>query len=340
MAIEQLVSVGNVIVRDPTTKAGLFYGIANINSSISVAMENAEARGGIGNQLFYKYFHTKKMTLDIEQAAFTEQILAMQSGVSIVTGNATVVQTDCLVTSASSAAQVTLTPSSVVTVFLANGDVQTVTASGKDITLSGVPSQKVTAIYETSKSVDRTTIEAYTPPKIVDLTLIAQVRDQSTSGVKKYFQVNIPSFQLDGAYDLSLTANGISTEKLSGEALAVESTDCTTETYYATVSYVPVTTVSSYTSIATIPGSVEWAKSSVQSTQFSVLGIRGGTYSNTNITSDCTFARSGSSGSGIVITSAGLAYASASGVTIPCTIIISASYASGSLVDYAAINVT
>jgi hypothetical protein len=339
MSIKQLISVADIILRDPTTKAGLLYGKANINSSISIAMESAEARGGIGNQLFAKYFHTKKVAVDIEQAAFTESILALQSGVSVVTGAATVVWPECVTTSASSAAQVTLTPTGNVTAFLSDGSIQTVTPSGKDIVLSGAPSQVVDVVYTTSKSVDRTTIEATTPPSIVDLTLIAGVIDQEHSDPIEYFQLNIPSFQLNGSYDLALTANGISTEKLSGEALSVDSSDCSSGKYYATVSYIPIIATTPYTSMAIMPGSVDWTKSSVQSTPFYVLGIRGGTHSNTNITTDCTFARSGSSGSGIVVTSAGLAYTSASGVTIPCTIIISASYASGSLMDYAAINV-
>jgi len=341
MAIEQLVSVADVIVRNATTKEGLVLGKANISSALKIAMANADVRGGIGNKLLFKYFHTKELTIDIEQAQFGESFLALNSGASVITGAANVVQTDCLNTSASSCAQISLTPIGNVSVFLSDGTVQTVTPSNKDIVLSGAPSQKVTAVYTTSKSVDLTTVEAGTPPNIVDLTLKAEIRDQATSGVKKYLQINIPSFQLSGTYDLSLSANGVSTEKLSGTALGVESSTCSSEDYYGTFAYIPVTNVAPYTSIAAIPSTISWAKSTAQSSQISVLGIRGGVYANTNITTDCTYARSGSSGSGITVgASTGLISTSASSTTIAEVVNIACTYASGSLIDYVTINIT
>jgi len=341
MAIEQLVSVADVIIRDATTKAGLVLGKANISSALKIAMANADVRGGIGNKLLFKYFHTKELTIDIEQAQFGESFLALNSGASVVTGAANVVQTDCLVTSASSCAQITLTPVGDVTCFLSDGSIQTVTPSTKDLVLSGAPSQKITAVYVTSKTVDLTTVEAGTPPNIVDLTLIAEVRDQATSGVKKYLQINIPSFQLSGTYDLALSANGVSTEKLSGTALGVDSATCSTGDYYGTFAYIPVSATSPYTSIAAIPSTIAWTKSAVQSSQITVLGIKGGVYANTNITTSCTYARSGSSGSGITVgASTGLITTSASATTIAETVVIACTYATGSLVDYVNINIT
>jgi hypothetical protein len=339
--IDQLVSVADVIARDPVTKAGLWMGIANINSSISIAMSEADARGGIGNELFYTYYHTKVMTVDIEQAAFGEAILALNSGTTVVIGAATVVQTDCLTTSASSAAQITLTPIGNVSVFLSDGSIQVVTPSTKDILLTGAPSQKITAIYETSKTVDLITIGTSTPPSIVDLTLTAQIRDKVTNGVKKYFQINIPAFQISGTYDLSLTADGISTEKLNGKALSNDAANCTSTNYYATVKYIPVVATSYYPSIAALPSTMSWAKSTAYSEPISVLGYKNGVFGSANITDQCTFARSGSSGSGITVgASTGVISTSASSTTIAETVRINVTYPSGSLVDYVMINIT
>jgi hypothetical protein len=341
MAIEQLVSVADVIIRDATTKAGLVLGKANISSALKIAMANADVRGGIGNKLLFKYFHTKELSVDIEQAQFGESFLALNSGVSVVTGAAEVVQTDCLVTSASSCAQITLTPIGNVTCFLPDGSIQTVTPSTKDLVLTGAASVKITAVYATSKTVDLTTVEAGTPPKIVDLVLKAEIRDQATSGVKKYLQIHIPSFQLSGTYDLALSANGVSTEKLSGTALGVESASCSTEDYYGTFAYIPVSSATVYTSIAATPSTIAWTKLTAQSSQISVLGIKGGVYDNANITTSCTYARSGSSASGIVVGAAtGLITASASSIPIAETAVIACTYASGSLVDYVNINIT
>lgn len=339
--VPQLVSVADAIIRDPATGAAIMIGTANISTAFKMTMANTDARGGINNPLLYSYYHTKELTVDIEQATFGETFLPLNAGASISTGAVTVVQTDCLTTSASSAAQLTLTPIGNVSVVLADGSIQTVTPSTKDIVLSGAANQKVTAIYNTSKTADQVVIGATTPPSIVDLTLIAEIRDQSHSTVVKYLQINIPSFQVNGNYDLTMSANGISTEKLSGKSLAVKASDCTSGDYYAKVTYIPVTATTAYSSIAAIPSTVAWTKSTAQSTQLSVYGIRGGTYSNTLITSDCTFARSGSSGSGITVgASTGLISTSASSTTIAETVRIDVTYPSGSLVDHVMINIT
>jgi hypothetical protein len=337
---EELVSVADAILRDPATGNTIMMGIANINSAFKLTMANTDVRGGIGNQLIYSYYHTRELTVDIEQATFGEQFIALNVGSNVLTGAYTVTQTDCLTTSASSSAQITLTPIGNVDVILADGSIQTVTPSTKDIVLSGAPSQRVTAIYKTSKTADQIVVGALTPPSIVDLTLIAEIRDQSHSTVLKYLQINVPSFQIAGNYDLSLTANGVSTEKLSGKALSVSATDCVSGNYYAKVTYIPVTATSAYTDIAALPSTISWTKSTVQNSNITVLGIKGGVYANTNITSQCTFARSGSSGSGIVVgATTGTLYTSASSTTIAQAVTIAVTYPSGSLVDYVTINV-
>jgi hypothetical protein len=341
MAYEELVSVADAILRDPATGNTIMMGTANINSAFKLTMANTDVRGGIGNQLIYSYYHTRELTVDIEQATFGEQFIALNVGASVLTGAYTVTQTDCLVTSASSAAVITLTPIGNVDVILADGTIQTVTPSTKDIQLTGCPSQQVTAVYKTSKTADQIVVGALTPPSIVDLTLIAEIRDQSHSTVLKYLQINVPSFQVAGNYDLGFTANGVSTEKLSGKALSVVSTDCVSGNYYAKVTYIPVTTTTAYTSIAAIPSTITWPKLTAESTQISVLGIKGGVYANTNITTDCTFARSGSSGSNITVgASTGVVSTSASSLIAPQAITIGVTYPSGSLVDYVTINVT
>jgi hypothetical protein len=341
MAIEELVSVADAILRDPTTGNTIMMGTANINSAFKLTMANTDVRGGIGNQLIYSYYHTRELTVDIEQAAFGEQFIALNVGSNVLTDAYTVTQTDCLTTSASSAAQIAFTPIGNVDVILADGSIQTVTPSTKDIQLSGCPSQQVTAVYKTSKTADQIVIGALTPPSIVDLTLIAEIRDQSHTTVLKHLQINIPSFQIAGNYDLTLTANGVSTEKLSGKALSVAATDCVSGNYYAKVTYIPEVATSAYTSIAAIPSTIEWVKSTVQNSNITVLGIKGGVYGNTNITTDCTFARSGSSGSGIVVgATTGTLYTSASSTTIAQAITIDVTYPSGSLVDHVTINVT
>ena len=340
MTNEFLVSVADVILRNATTGAAIAYGKANISSAFTLSMQSADVRAGINNPLIYSYYHTRELSVNVEQATFDETILSLNAGTSILVGNVNVLQTDCLTLSSSGSGTITLTPVDDVSVILPSGAIEVVTPAVKTITVPGGANALVTAIYVTSKSANLVTIESTTPPSIVDLTLIAEIRASNLTTVKKYLRINIPRFQVAGNYTLNLAANGVSNQALEGKALVSTANDCTTGDYYAKVSYIPVTGSTEYSSIAAIPSTIAWAKSTAQSSQISVLGIRGGVYANTNITSDCTYIRSGSSGSGITVGSTGLITTSASSTTIAESVRINVIYSSGSLTDYVMINIT
>lgn len=338
MANEFLVSVANVILRDPTTGNALAYGQANISSAMTLSMQSADVRAGINNPLLYSYYHTREMSVKIEQATFDETILALNVGATVAVGAVNVLQTDCLTLSASGSGTITLTPVGNVSVLLPSGAIEVVTPSTKDIIVSSGANALVTAIYVTSKSADQIVIGSTTPPSIVDLTLVAEIRASDQTTVKKYLQINIPRFQVAGNYALNLAANGVSNQALEGKALVSSAADCTSGDYYAKVTYIPVSGTTTYSSIALIPSTTTWANSTVQSVQLSVLGIRGGVYANQNITTSCSFVRSGSFGAGATVNaSSGLISTSASGVTTTGIMTVAARYATGSLVDYAQI---
>jgi hypothetical protein len=114
-------------------------------------------------------------------------------------------------------------------------------ASGSTIyvaSASAMVSPKVNAIYNKMATSDQITIESTTPPTVVDLTLIAEVRD-NTGVITEYLQIDIPRFQVAGNYTLSFAANGVSSQSLEGVALLTASTDCTSGDYYAKATWVP-----------------------------------------------------------------------------------------------------
>jgi hypothetical protein len=332
MANEFLVSVANVVLRDPTTKNALMYGKANISSAFALSMQSADVRAGINNSLLYSYYHTRELTVNIEAATFGEGILALNAGSLASTGNVNVLQTECVQLSGG-AGSVTLTPVGDVSVILPDGSIQTVTPSTKAITVSGGGDLAVDAIYTTSKSADQIVIGATTPPSIVDLTLIAEIRSADQSTVLKYLQVNIPQFQVAGNYTLNLTANGVSTQPLEGKALVSFASDCTTGDYYAKVSYIPVSSTTTYSSIAAIPSTINFSEASVPDTSaISVLGIRGGLYQNANITSDCTFSVASGGSASITVSAGGVVTAGSAAVDTDAAV-IDVLYASGSITD-------
>lgn len=333
-----LVSVADAILRDPNTGNALAYGIANINSAFTLSTTETQVRGGKNNPLLYTYIHDRSLEVKIEQATFDKVILGLNVGQLVSTATVNVTQTDCLTTSASSCAQITQTPVGDVSVFLPNGSVQTVTPSGKDIVLTGAASQVVKAIYRTALSADRITVETITPPSVVDLTLLAEVRD-NTGVIVENLQIDVPRFQVMGNYTLSLTANGVSSQTLDGKALAVASSDCTTQEYYAKVTWVPVSVTSAYTSIAALPAQITFSGSPASS-QITVLGIRGGIYQNTDITTSCTYAASGSAKGTITVGASTGVVSAGSMVSSGCGALITCTYATGSLVDYVHVTIS
>ena len=238
---EFLVSVANAVLRDPNTGSAIAYGTTNISSAFTLTMQKTDVRGGINNPLLYSYFHDRQLEVKVEEATFNKNILALNAGTSILNSSVVTCETDCVVLSSGSG---TLSGSAVagkVSVFLPNGTMVGLVASGSTIyvaSASAMVSPKVNAIYNRMATSDQITIESTTPPTVVDLTLIAEVRD-NTGIITEYLQIDIPRFQVAGNYTLSFAANGVSSQSLEGVALLTASTDCTSGDYYAKATWVP-----------------------------------------------------------------------------------------------------
>jgi hypothetical protein len=285
-----LVTVADAVLRDPNTGYALAYGKANIDSALTITTAETVVTGGKNNPVLYVYKHDRKVEVKITQAIFTETLLALNAGTNALNGAVTALATDCVVLSASGSATLTQTPTGgVVTVFYPNGTTANVTPVGTAI--SGLTaSQKVDAVYPYTVTADRITVETINPPSVVDLWLLAEVRDNT--GVILYnLQVNIPRYQVSGNYTMSLTANGVSNQALDGTALAVASTDCSTGELYATVTWVPTssTTIAVSDVVATPTSMAFSAALKPYSKQASLWGLRGGIYSNINLTTSASW---------------------------------------------------
>jgi hypothetical protein len=303
MANEFLFSVADAIIRNATTGAGIAYGKTDINSAFTLSTQKTEVRGGKGNGLLITYYHDRLVEINIEEAIFNSTTLALNVGQNVLNSAVSVLKTDCLTLSSSGSGTLTETPtSSTIAVFLPDGTIQDVTPTGTTITVSGGASQKVDAIYEYTETVDQITIDAETPPSVVDLTLIADV--YNSASIKTYeLQINVPQFQIAGNYTLNFTANGVSSQSLQGEALLIAATDCTSGDYYAKISWVPVSsTTIAVSSIAATPTTIAFSAVSLPASQnISVLGIRGGIYTNTDKTTSCSFVKHAGGASSISV---------------------------------------
>jgi len=333
MANEFLVSVADVIGRDATTDALLFLGKANITSAFGITTQKTDVRGGINNPLLYTYYHDREVSVKVESATFNKSIIALNAGTTVTNSTYTVCKKESKTLSGGSVTLSETPTSSTVGVILPNGTIQNITPSGAVITVSGGLNQTVDCIYDYSETlVDQVVGYATLPPTGIHLTLISEVRDASNT--KTYdLIIDIPNFNLSGNYNMSLNANGVSSDNLEGTAVVEAATG---GDYYYKVWWVPASTTSvAYTDIAATPSTVTFDVSDLPDTsQITVLGIRGGTYANVNVTTSCSFTRT-SGCTTFTVSAAGLITAT-SAVLADSTCVITSTYydsTSGSLTD-------
>ncbi len=336
MSLKFQTSVADVVLRDVETGEAIAHGKTNITSAINQTMQMTEVRGGVNNPLLYSFFHDRAVEVNIEMATFHPYILALQSGQQIVADNYTVVATECIDLDAAGEGELENTPTSDVTIiFEDNGASLVVTPNAKEITVAGGANRMVTAIYDYSTTADRIVVEAYEQPATVELIMTARVYSSEQSQVSQYFQVRIPQFKLDGGYELSMTADGVSTQPLSGMATKVSAGDCDSKDYYYTATYIDVAeTVAPYSMIVAAPSPMNFSGSGL-SQQITVLGYRGSIYSNPVITDLCEYERTSGCATITVGSATGLVETEA-GALAGDTATVTASYwdvTSGSLTD-------
>lgn len=335
MANQFLVSVANVIGRDPNTGNVLFLGKANISTAFTVTMAKTDVRGGINNPLLYAYYHDRAVETKIESAILDKTLIALNAGTTVLNSAVTAVKNEGITLSSGSG---TLSASPItgtnVSVIMPNGAIQTVAPTGGTIFVSGGNNQSVDVVYTYTVTADQIVGYTTNPPTSIDLTLTAEVRD-NTNVVQYYFQVNMPRFVPSGGFALSLAANGVTKQDIVGQALVVS--DPVNGDYYYKVTAIPAGTSSvPITSISTAPSTPSFSYAlRPQTTQLSVLGIRGGLYANVNITTASSFVSQ--SGCATITISAGGLITSTSSVKAGDNTTFKITYfdlTSGSLNDY------
>jgi hypothetical protein len=284
---EFLVSVARAIARDPNTGRGVFLGKTNITSAFTVSMTPTEVRGGALNPLLYVYYHDRKVEIKIESATYDKTYLGVNVGQLPINGTVTVMQTECI-TLVGGVGTLAQTPLSDVVVFMPDGTIQNVTPSGKSITVTNGAALSVDVAYDYSTTADQIIVSTTTPPLVLDMTLIAEVRD-STGVITKYLQIQIPRFQTSGNNTLSLAANGVSNQTLDGYALTMNATDCTGGDYYAKITEVTATAAGVATSaIVALPSTLVFSKAVTTATKgITALAIKG--TATATVTTSCSF---------------------------------------------------
>lgn len=222
---EFVASVAKVFGLD-TSDNLVFEGTTLIDSSITKAINSTDVRGGENNKLLYKYYHSGSLTGKITNAQFSLNQIALNSGVDIATG--ATMWTEETVTVTSGVGSVTYTPvaSQVTNIYgwVAYGDVRDkVTFSTKSFTLADTSYSGDVCVryFSTESAAKLVTVYADAVPSVIKLIMQVSLFSDSSS-TNKIGEVNIivPKASMTGAYDLSMTADGVMNTPMEFEALA------------------------------------------------------------------------------------------------------------------------
>ena len=262
-----------------------FTGTTSLNTSISVSMEDQEITGGKGNKTLYKYKYGRKLAPSIEMAEWNLAYIAANVGSTVFEGLKDVFAVAECVTLTNGVGTLNKVPTGKVFVEKADGTNVEVEPVGSTITV-GTLNGKVLATYQYNTTVKRVTIDAESTPMIGELVMTADKHNNKKGKVGEV-QIDIPSFQLSGTFDISLEASGTTTTKLDGDALAVEGASCADGSVYAYITEIPsVASSVAVNDLAVTPAVINIAVN--EEKKLNIIGIKGGLYSNVSIDAkDC-----------------------------------------------------
>lgn len=266
-------------------------GTTNLNSSISVAMQEQDVNAGKGNKLVFTYKYGRELTATLETANWELSYVAANVGSSIVEGLSDIYKLNECVTLTAGIGTLVDTPIGKVSVELPNGAFIEVEPTAKtiDLTSQGLTTESVKVTYQYSEVVKTVTIDAESSPMVGKLILEAD-KHNNKKGKIGTVQVIIPSYALDGNFDISFTPDGVTSTNLAGKALAVEGDSCADgNAVYAYIKEVADASTSvAVSDIAATPSVVSLAVDGTKT--ISVLGLKGGLYRPVELeNADCTF---------------------------------------------------
>lgn len=270
-----------------------FTGTTSLNTSIAVSMEDQEIVGGKGNKTLYKYKYGRKLAPSIEMAEWNLAYIAANVGSTIFEGLKDVFAVAECVTLTNGVGTLNKVPVGKVFVEKTDGSTIEVVPVGSTITIGNL-NDNVSVTYQYSTNVKRVTIDAESSPMIGELILTAD-KHNNLKGKVGEVQIDVPSFQLSGTFDISLEASGSSTTKLDGDALAVDGASCSDGSVYAYITEIPSEeSMISVMDIAATPAKINLAIGDTK--PITIVGIKGGLYSNVGIDiADCVVTSSDAS---------------------------------------------
>lgn len=286
-------------------------GTTNLNTSIEVSMEEQEIKAGKGNKLIYTYKYGRALGVTLEAADWDLSYLALNLGRGIATGLDDMYKIAECVTVVGGIATLPTSPIGNVAVELSDGSIITVTPTGTtiDLTTYGITSGTVNVTYKFKNMAKTIVVDADTSPNVYKLVLDAEKHNNRLGKVGSV-QIEVPSYQPSGNFNIDFTPDGVTSTNIDGKALAVDGDTC--ENGGAVYAYIRefdnTSSAITVSDIAAVPAVVALAPNETK--EVSVIGLKGGAYSPVELNNtDCTFSTGSASvatvSSGGVITAVG-----------------------------------
>ncbi len=257
-------------------------GTTNLNTSLEVTTEEQEVNAGKGNKLVYAFKYGRKLSATLEAADWKLEYLAMASGSKITEGMTDVYKLGEHVALTDGTGVLGAVPVGDVAVELPNGSFITVTPTENKIDLSsyGLTNEgdSVKATYRYNRTAKSITINSDTTPMCGRLILDVDKHNNKLGKVGSV-QITIPSYQLNGNFNIELTPDGATSTSLEGKALAVENDCCSEGSVYAYIKeFDDTASAISVLEIAATPATMNLDTTDSTSAKISVIGLKGSLY--------------------------------------------------------------
>lgn len=219
-----------------------------LDSSITVDVSETDVRGGMGNKLLGKYYHTSKFDAKLTDPMFRLEYIAKNVG-ALITQGGNIYTSETVTLAGGGVGTVVGTPTDFSTFGhigwakkVADIAYQTVTFTDKTFPFPGGIEGDIVCIQYVTE--DNAATQMIVPsniiPSTVRLVMKAQLfsgdsSDVSSSTLMGYAFIEIPSFILSGKQTITMAANGVSNTPLEGSALSNNAADCNGAGYYAII---------------------------------------------------------------------------------------------------------
>lgn len=267
-----LTSVADVKLYDDKTGDLILNGKTLLNSSMTQAIQSQAIYAGKGSKKIFEYNYQKELSFSIEDATFNTSYICLQNNTKVLRELADYYTNEYVTLDGSGKGTLSQEPVGNIHIENENGTFTQIVSNGKEFTYPTLSGQEVQVSYAYKEMMDNITLSADSFPKAVRMVLNGDI--MTNNGKEEEMQIVVPKFKPDGAMELSMTHDGVSSSSLAGTSLSDNKGN------YAYISFkavneedVPVINIAASPSEIDLDSTV-----SGDSEQITVYGIRGGSY--------------------------------------------------------------